>query len=70
MNVVHHKYGAKFMPIKMARDEIFKPNTQNNINSTPFFIEFSGILFAEVDKYMKDQKKVTFWNMPFSTTMP
>ena len=66
MNVVHHKSGTKVMPMKIPRTEIFKPTTQDNINSTPFVIEFLGVIFAEVDKEMKDQKKVTIWNMSFS----
>ena len=51
------------MQMNMARAELFEPIPQDNINSTPFVIEFSGILFAKVDEEMKDQKKATFCDM-------
>ena len=66
MNFLHRKSGTKVMPMNIDRAELFKPTTQDNINSTPFVIEFLGVIFAEVDKEMKDQKKVTIWNMSFS----
>ena len=63
MNSVHRKSGTKVMTMKMDRDELFEPTTQYSINSTPFFIEFEVIIFADVNKEMEDQKKATFWDM-------
>ena len=57
------------MPMKRAKEELFFPTVQTNIDNNPLMTKFASVSISAAIDYMEDKKNATYRNLSISRSI-